>query len=355
MKRRSILKSIIATPFVFSLKAIGTTVSVNDYSSVPAAITAAGVGGTIYFPEGVHYQTTPWTLLDHQTIKGASMARGAGGSIGSVIKSTVSSGVAFTLPSNNTIVDIELQGPRVFSIVGAGLAGPVVDCLSITGNPLIENVRFRLWRNVGVIKNNCNYGKIIGGEIDRCDNVLLATTDNVYNFEFSHAKITNCDSVITGSNSSRFHALKFIGGSIESYTSAFNAIHNVTFTDTYFETFVDNKRVFVFNSVGNSSQNMTIVLKGCTIFMNHVDRFINLSGVPDANVFSIGNTIITGTTIAGDTATAGYTSHTYLYASPNHTGKVTMNDVAQFNGVSETELNYINNPTHLLNQQIFLP
>lgn len=358
MDRRALIKSITAgvvllnTGLAFANSS--KLANVTDYPDIQSAINAAGIGGTIYFPHGT-YSVPKLTFLAHQIILGDGFSQAAGGSLGTIIKSTVTSGSAFILPFNNKVMNIEIQGTRDFNESSLAMTGnSSADCFDITGNPTFSRVRVRSWRNIGIIRTNCYYGKAFGCEFDRCDNVFKSTTTPVYNFEFNHTKILNCNGVIGGN--ALWRAVKFIGGSIESYGAAFNSIGNISLANVYLETFVDDRRVFVFNGVNNNASNMGINLTDCDIFMNHTDRFINFSGKPEATLRSTGNRLIVGTTIEDDTATAGTTSHTYLYVSPNHMGKVTMDDTVEFRGfATEIDLNYINNQNAIERQNITLP
>jgi hypothetical protein len=273
---------------------------------------------------------------------------GAGAPEGSVIFTTATSGYGHILPSNNTIDSIELRGPRAYDDETYTSSGPDVDGLSVTGSVIIKNSRFILWRRVATLVASCYYGTMIGGEIDRCEAGFMAE-HQVFNFSFNDIRSRFCNNVC-GSTSYHWENLKFIGGSVEGYSRAFNSLRTASFFGTYFETFNDVDTVIVFNNATTSDPLMSLTLDGCLIFMNHTDRFINYSGYPAGVLTTIGNHIEVGTTIADDGA-----SHIFLFVSAAHTGKVCMlNDSIKGRlAVPPTEVVYINNEPAIVNKLIF--
>lgn len=308
---------------VFNVKdedygAVGDGVT-DDRTAIVAAVAAAGIGGIVYFPAGDYRFSTEIVIPGFQRWVGETFELGAGTSSATALTYTGSSGVGIRVSGSTNIIWENLvyqNSALTYTDATFSTAGSTAYGFSLTGNIIAQGCVFRSWYRVFDLLESY-YCKFFSCQFSRCETAFVASSQ-VFNLEL-HGVSTNLVNVVTaGSGGFRIENLKVLGGSHEGFRAAFNGIVDASFFGTYFETTntVDTNYGFFSDA---PPDDVALRLYGCKVFLNYLDRFVNLSGLGNATFVSMGNSLEVGITKAASGA-----NHVYVVPPTANSGRLTM-------------------------------
>lgn len=302
---------------VHNVKAFGALgdASTDDSTALQAAITAAGIGGTVYFPPGDYRFATPLTPLLHQKWIGAAHPLGSGGARGSLLTYTAASGNAIEFSGTVSWENLTyVNSASAYTDATQTFSGSTAIGVSLTGDIVCKDCHFKGWYRVFSFLSTV-YTRFYGCDFSRNAAAFLASSQ-VFNFECHGTLFRYTNTITVGTGGFRFENLKFFGCSVELYTNAFEDFTDVSLYGTYFETTYAG--AFGFGASGLPND-VSIHLFGCKIFLNYHNRFVNLSGLTEPTFVSIGNQLEIGVTKA-----ASGQNHFYIIAGADDGGKYVM-------------------------------
>ena len=258
--------------------AVGDGVT-DDTSAVQLAITSAGTGGVVVFPAGTYLITSGLTTPDYVELQGEGFYLGAGASPAVQLSFTVTGAtVGITAGVNITIRNLLLRGP------GSGVGTCTGVAVGTAGNSIIRMINAQLygWAK-GVNLTTSYYSQFTGCEWSGCAIGVVVTS--AYNLNFYGPKFVNCPTAIDLDSAAK--PVNIFGGSIENYTSA-GALKDYpgsqwNLSGVYFET---NSANAIGIALGAGT---TFTMMGCFISLAEVDRFVNMSGLTNLTLVSMGN------------------------------------------------------------------
>jgi hypothetical protein len=262
----------------------------DDTAAIQNAILGVGVGGEVVFPAtGIFLCAGSLAGLNFQTWRGHSYEFGAGGSR-AAIKCTKTSGVFINVATSQKFENLRFLGVVGFNDTTGATSISTAIAMRLTDNATFRDCVFQAQATC-IETHSAHYIRVSGGEVVRCGLFMNMTDADVFNLQIDGTIFRLC-SAITASNDTpkrHVHNLKVMGGSFESWVALFNCIRTASFFGTYFES--DIAGGFGFNSDNSFTNDTSISLFGCIIFLNNLNRFVNYSGMPYGTFVSVGNTI----------------------------------------------------------------
>lgn len=200
---------------------------------------------------------------------------------------SLTSGVALNCGLNPTFENISfLNAGRSYDEETATLSGTTASCIKITDNVTLNYCSFALWETCVRFGASSYYIKTFGVEFNRCTNGYRTDGAAPYNVDI-YAPISRLTTnFFVGEPAQPARNIKVHGGSIEGYSSVAKGFLDASFFGTYFETISQREGAF---AISPEVHGASVTLAGCLIYMDHTLRFINLSGLTNATLTSVGN------------------------------------------------------------------
>lgn len=327
--------------------AVGDGVT-DDTLAIQNAIDGAGVSGNVFFPIGVYLCSGSLTGLNFQTWRGECYELGAGTAKAS-LRCTLTSGTFITAGSNPVFDNIRFLGVVTYTDSSGATADSTCVAISLPNHATFKHCAFELQYKC-LRTSAAYYVRMFGGDVSRCGLFMDMQDEDVYDFQVDGTNFRLC-SAITASDDTpkrKVQNLKFMGGSVEGFNAAFNGIRSASFFGTYWENQGRDVSAFGFNSDASFTDDTSITLIGCLIFINHLDRFVNYSGLTGGTFVSIGNTI-------GCSDVTGENQY-YFVPMDAGTGRVVMlGDYLDDRGTGTFTGTYVSSTTNVQNQLIIWP
>lgn len=280
---------------------VGTdTTAVNCSSYVQAAVTAAGVGGTVVI-NGRLRCDTEITLLNYQTVQGTAVWMGTGSAITAncldfrnVTANAAKSNqkVGFRVAQGNIFRNLLITGPGPTVTSSRGVSTDD----GVPASPRFYNVQLYSWEHGAHIE---------GGYYTRfydCDfqyNGVGLYAISCYNLDLYGCKFT-CRDTTPGTAygtgiyiSGLSRGLVMHGGSIEDYSTAIQVASNSTVSlyGVYFES---PNYVHANGIVANALVGCAILVSGCSVYLTNHDNWVNIASSTQASLIGKGNKFIYG-------------------------------------------------------------
>lgn len=281
-----------------ALDKLREVVSVKDFGAVgngiandTAAIQAAFNSGAkrVVFPPGVYLISSQLTVPNWLHIQGEAYQPTIGvGSGAVVLKFTQSSGVAMSLGFNALIERIVFWNSAAsYNDTTKALSGSTAVALDLASdNVTLNEVSFHLWETAVRFGPSSFYVKTRAVEFNRCTNGYRVNGTAPYNVHIDAPISRDTAIFFLGQTANPARNVKVMGGSIEGYSVVASGVLDFSAFGTYFETISQRAGCFAIDPAVNGA---SVGLFGCTIYMNHTARFVNMSGLTTCALNSRGN------------------------------------------------------------------
>lgn len=286
-------RGAIARPLLDKVREI---VSVKDFGAIgdgvaddTAAIQAAFSSGArkVTFPPG-RYMTGPLKLPDWLHIQGEAYQP----SIGAEGRATelcfrLRSGAGLTCGLNPLIQNLFFQNlGGSYDRRTEGVSGTDAQAVLLSENAVIEDCCFSLWNECIRTGASTYYLKTSRLHFNRCGYGYRAVSDAPYNIHIDAPHSVQTKVFIAGRASCAPRNVKVFGGSIEGYEAIARYVFDISFFGTYFETEAPRTKVI---AIAPGMNMASVALFGCLIYLDNTARFVDMSGLSDAMLTSVGN------------------------------------------------------------------
>jgi hypothetical protein len=261
----------------------------NGIADDTAAIQAALDSGAkqVFFPQGA-YKTGPLTLPDYAHLVGQTMPQGVANGDGPVrLVFNLMSGDAITCGFNPVIENITFKNTGgTYNEVTKNLSGTTASCIKVQDDVQIHSCNFYFWSVCIELGGATYYTRFYNNEFVRSTTAFLSGPIGAYDVHIDSPTSRAVNVFISGDPTSPPRNVKIFGGSIEGYEKIAENFIDLSIFGTYFETIPERAGAFAIEPNGNSS---SVSLYGCLIYLNHTDRFVNMSGYDQCMLYSAGN------------------------------------------------------------------
>ncbi len=275
---------------------LGETVSVRDFGATgdgttddTAAIQAAFDSGAhkVVFPAG-RYVTGSLRLPDWLHIQGEAYQPGIGGDgRAAELRFAITSGAGLTCGLNPVIQNLFLQNTGgTYDEAARTLGRTTARAIDLRENALIEDCSFSLWHECIRTGRETFYLKTERLHFNRCVHGYRSVTSPPYNMHIDapHSVLTSV--FLSGQPGAAPRNVKVFGGSIEGYAAVARYVSELCFFGTYFESDAPHRDVV---AIDPRTDEASVSLFGCLVFMNRTARFVGMAGLERAALTSVGN------------------------------------------------------------------
>lgn len=260
-----------------------------DWAAVQAAFSSGAkkvIAGSGKYMIGPHRLNVP----DWLHIEGEAYQPGIGGDGRAVeLWFSLLEGPAISCGHGPVLRQLYIQNAGrgiTFDEKAAKLVGTEAIGIELSENAIIEDCCFSLWKECIRTGPATFYLKTNRVHFTRSDYGYVAVGASPYNLDIFAPHSTLTSVFFAGRGDAYPRNIKVFGGSIEGFRSVAEHFLEISCFGTYFETIPECENAIGFNPAVNNS---TISLFGCLVFMNNLRCFINVRGLTNCNIASVGN------------------------------------------------------------------
>lgn len=269
---------------ILDFGAVGDGVTDNT-TAIQAALDSGAF--QVVFPAGV-YVTGALTIPDWVELVGETYPIGIAAGEGPVtLQFSLTTGTAITCGDNPVIRNLAFKNVGgTYNDTTDVLSGTTATCIQTNNNVTIDECSFTFWEvciNIGGSPYYCKTNRLW---FNRCTYGYLNDTNATYNFNINEPFSAKTDIFFSGTASVLPRNIKVFGGSIEGYSKIATYFTEISFFGTYFETVATKAGAFAIDPIATGC---SVSLYGCLVYLNNTARFVNLSGLDNCMLTSVGN------------------------------------------------------------------